>query len=86
MLGLIIWDYLFIIEYLYNYNDINMAESDNYIRLVDRIQLDERAKRTMKELDSFYSYAESMGISSKKKVLLKTREEMKFEYVRSNWM
>jgi len=63
-----------------------MAESDNYIRLVDGIQSDEQAKRTIKELDSFYSYVESMGISSKKKVLLKTRDEMKFEYERSNWM
>lgn len=63
-----------------------MAESDNYICLIDRMQSDERAKRTMKELESFYSYAKSMGISSKKKELLKTREEMKFEYVRSNWM
>ena len=65
---------------------ISMAESDNYIRLVDGILSDEQAKRTIKELDSFYSYVESMGISSKKKVLLKTREEMKFEYERSNWM
>lgn len=63
-----------------------MAESDNYIRLVDGAQSDEQAKRTIKELDSFYSYVESMGISSKKKVLLKTRDEMKFEYERSNWM
>lgn len=63
-----------------------MAESDNYIRLVDGVQSDEQAKRTIKELDSFYSYVESMGISSKKKVLLKTRDEMKFEYERSNWM
>lgn len=63
-----------------------MAESDNYIRLVDGIQSDEQAKRTIKELDSFYSYVESMGISSRKKVLLKTRDEMKFEYEKSNWM
>ena len=61
-----------------------MVESDNYIRLVGKVQTDEHMRQTIKEMENFYSYAEYMGISSKKKLLLKTREEMKFEFANSN--
>ena len=61
-----------------------MAESDNYMRLVSELQTDERIKQTLEEMESFYSYEEYMGVFSKKKLLLKTREEMKFEIANSN--
>lgn len=61
-----------------------MAESDNYMRLVGELQTDEHIKQTLEEMESFYSYEEYMGVFSKKKLLLKTREEMKFEIANSN--
>lgn len=80
MLGLINWDYLSMIEYSSNI----MTESDNYQRLIKDAQSNPLIRKTIEEVESFNTYAKSMGIPTNKKQILRSREEMKFDYIKSN--
>lgn len=62
-----------------------MAESDKYLQLIKNAHSDPQMKQIIKEVESFHSYAKSMGVSIEKKSILSSREEMKFEIVNSNW-
>lgn len=62
-----------------------MAESDNYLRIITEAKSSPQVRRTIEEIERFNAFAESMGISKSKKAILKSREEMKFETVTSNW-
>lgn len=62
-----------------------MAESDNFLRIIKEAESNSQIKKTIEEVERFQSFAESMGITSKKKEILKSRDEMKFETVTSNW-
>lgn len=62
-----------------------MAESDTYLNLLKNVHSDPQIKQMIKEVESFHSYAKSMGVSTEKKVILSSRDELKFEYVNSNW-
>lgn len=62
-----------------------MAESDNYLRIVTEAESSPQVRRIIEEVERFNAFAESMGISTSKKAILKSREEMKFETVTSNW-
>lgn len=62
-----------------------MAESDNYLRIIAEAESTPQLRRTIEEVERFNAFAESMGISTSKKAILGSREEMKFESVTSNW-
>ena len=62
-----------------------MAESENFLRIIKEAESNSQIKGTIEEIDRFQSFAESMGITTKKKEILISRDEMKFETVTSNW-
>lgn len=68
-------------ECLFNY----MAESDNYLRLLRNAHSNPQIKKIIEDVEKFHSYANSMGIPTERKAILRSREEMKFESVNSNW-
>lgn len=61
-----------------------MTESDNYLRIIKDAQSNPHIKKIIEEIERFNSYAESMGISTEKKEILRSREKMKFEIVIGN--
>lgn len=62
-----------------------MVESDKYLQLLEKTHSDPQIKQTIREVESFHSFAKSMGVSIEKKAILSSKEEMKFECVNSNW-
>lgn len=62
-----------------------MAESDKFLQLLKKAHSDPRVKQIIGEVESFHSYAKSLGVPTEKKIILSSREEMKFECVNSNW-
>ena len=61
-----------------------MAESDFILNLLLNADSNPQVNQIIEEVNRFNSYTESMGFSTKKKEILRSREEMKFETVSSN--
>lgn len=62
-----------------------MAESDNYLRIINDAESNPQVNKIIEAVERFNAFAESMGVPIKKKEILRSREEMKFELVTSNW-
>lgn len=62
-----------------------MAETDNFLRIIKEAESNSQIQGSLEEIERFQSFAESMGITTKKKEILISRDEMKFETVTSNW-
>lgn len=61
-----------------------MAESDFFMHLLLNAEENPQFNQIIEEVNRFNTYIESMGISTKKKEILRSREEMKFDTVNSN--
>jgi len=61
-----------------------MAESDIFMHLLLNAEENPQVNQIIEEVNRFKTYIESMGLSTKKKEILRSREEMKFDTVNSN--
>lgn len=61
-----------------------MAESNFYLHLQLNVESNPQVNQIVEEINRFNVYSESMGFSTQKKEILRSREEMKFDTVNSN--